>query len=173
MKDLPQWNVDQSGLNMAALSDTFENKLLDWLFRGQALGLTGASAAAGSGFTTVYVGLYTVMPTDAAAGTEVSTTSTGYARVAVTCNLTNWSGTQGAGTTVASTGTLGTIYNNIAITFGAPTAAWGTVVGFGLFDAATAGNRILYGTLGASTAVNLGDPAPSFAAGALSIQIDN
>ena len=30
---------------MAALSNIFENKLVDFIFRGQALGLNGASAA--------------------------------------------------------------------------------------------------------------------------------
>ena len=31
---------------MAAMTDFLENKLIDFLFRGQALGITGATAAA-------------------------------------------------------------------------------------------------------------------------------
>ena len=34
---------------MSAASDNFENKLIDWLLRGQAIGLAGASAGAGTG----------------------------------------------------------------------------------------------------------------------------
>jgi hypothetical protein len=44
---------------MTAFTDTFENKFIDWLLRGQAIGLTGASAAAGTGLTTTYVGIIT------------------------------------------------------------------------------------------------------------------
>jgi hypothetical protein len=91
----------------------------------------------------------------------------------VTSSLANWAGTQGAGTTVASNGTSGTTSNNNAITFAAPTASWGSIVGMGLFDAATGGNEWVYGTLSTPKTVNSGDPAPSFAAAALSIQVDN
>ena len=34
---------------MAAFNDFTENKLIDFIFRAQALGITGASAAAGTG----------------------------------------------------------------------------------------------------------------------------
>ena len=47
---------------MAAMSDFMENKLIDWLFRAQAIGITGASAAAGTGPSTLYVGLFTANP---------------------------------------------------------------------------------------------------------------
>ena len=40
---------------MAAFTDFAENKLIDWLFRGQALGIGDASAAAGSGPTKLYI----------------------------------------------------------------------------------------------------------------------
>lgn len=156
---------------MAAMSDTLENKLLDWLLRGQAIGLTGASAAAGTGLTNVYVALFTANPSDTGGGTEVSGGS--YARVTVACTLANWAGTQGAGTTVASTGTGGTTSNNNAITFPAPTANWGTITGVGIFDASTGGNLLLWGALSASKTVNNGDAGPSFPAGSLTFQIDN
>lgn len=156
---------------MAALSDFMENKIIDWLFRAQAIGITGASAGAGSGPTSLYVGLLTATPTDSTAGTEV--TGGSYARVAVTSALANWAGTQGAGSTVASSGTTGTTSNNGTITFPAPTANWGIVTGFGVYDASSGGNLLIYAALTTSKTVNSGDAAPSFAAAALTFQIDN
>jgi hypothetical protein len=146
---------------MAAMTDYLENKIIDWLLRGQAF--TPPS--------TVYVGLFTTAPTDAGGGVEVSGGS--YARVAVACTLANWAGTQGAGSTTASTGSSGTTSNNVAITFPAPTANWGTVTAFGLFDAATGGNLLIYGNLTTPKTINNGDAAPSFAPGALTFQDDN
>jgi len=156
---------------MSAMSDFLENKLIDWLMRAQAIGITGATAAAGTGPATLYVALFTTNPTDAAGGTEA--TGGSYARVAVTSSLANWAGTQSAGSTTASTGTSGTTSNNNAITFPAPTANWGTITGVGIYDASTAGNLLIWGALSASKTVNNGDAAPSFAAGALQFQIDN
>lgn len=156
---------------MAAMTDFLENKIIDWLFRAQAIGITGASAAAGTGPTTLYVGLFTANPSDTGGGTEV--TGGSYARVAVTSSLINWAGTQAAASTTASSGTGGTTSNNAAITFPTPSANWGTVTGFGIFDASTAGNLLIYAALTTSKTVNNGDPAPSFAISALTVQIDN
>lgn len=156
---------------MAAMTDFLENKLIDFLFRGQALGITGASAAAGTGPTTLYVALFTTAPTDSTSGTEVSGGS--YARVSVSSALANWAGTQSSGSTAASSGTGGTTSNNGTITFPAPTANWGTITSIGILDASTGGNLLLYGNLGTSKTVNNGDAAPSFAAAALTFQIDN
>lgn len=158
---------------MAAMSDYFENHLLDWLFRGQALGINGATAEAGSGPTNLYLALFTSGPTDASGGTEVSTAGTGYGRVAVASTLANWAATQAIGTIDVSTGSSGTTSNNIAITFGAPVLAWGTVSHFGIMDASAAGNVIFWGALTVAKTVNQGDAAPSFAAGSLTLQIDN
>lgn len=150
---------------MANLTDFAENKLIDFLLRNQALGIAGSVNTAG--ITSLHVGLLTVAPTDSTAGTEVS--GGAYARVSVTNALANWAGTQGAGTTVASSGTGGQTSNNAAITFPTPTANWGTVVAFGIYDAATAGNLIIFGTISPNKTVNNGDPAPSFAAAALGL----
>lgn len=156
---------------MAALSDVFENKLIDFLLRAQALGIAGATAAAGTGPATTYVALYTANPTDVGGGTEV--TGGSYARVAVTSSLANWAGTQAAASTTVSSGVSGTTSNNIALTFPAPTAAWGLTTGIGVLDAAAAGNLLFYAALTANKTINNGDPAPSFAAGSLTFQIDN
>lgn len=156
---------------MAAMTDTLENKLLDWFFRGQAIGLNGATAAAGTGPANLYVGLLTTSPSDGSTGTEV--TGGSYARVTVASNTTNWSGTQGAATTGVSSGTGGTISNNTAITFPAPSANWGTVYYFGIWDSLTNGSMLFYGSLTTPKTINNGDAAPSFAAAALTVQIDN
>lgn len=146
----------------AALSDYLENALVDHVFR----------ATAYTAPVSVYVALYTSACTDAAGGTEVSTSGTGYARVAVAGGLANWNGTHGT-TTGASSGTNGTISNASAITYGAPTAAWGQVTHWGILSASTAGNLLVCAALTAPKTINNGDAAPSFAAGALTIQIDN
>lgn len=146
---------------MGMFTDYFENKLVDQVFRGQAYTFPA----------TLYVGLLTAAPSDAAAGTEVSGGS--YARVGVAGSLANWAGTQAAGSTTASSGTGGTTSNNNAITFPAPTANWGTATHWAIYDAASGGNMLMYGSLTASKTINNGDAAPSFAAGALSLQVDN
>jgi hypothetical protein len=144
---------------MAALSDYLENRLVDWLLRGQA-------------FTppaTVHVGLLTGAPSDSGGGTEVAGGS--YARASVASSLANWAGTQSAGSTVASTGTGGQTSNNGVITFPLPTANWGVVTHIGVYDAASGGNLLFHAPLTASKTVNDGDAAPSFAAGALTFTL--
>lgn len=144
-----------------SFTDYFENKLVDLLIRGQVY----APPA------TLYVGLDTVACTEAGGGTEV--TGGSYARVGVASSLANWAGTQGVGTTLASSGTTGTTGNNVAITYAAPTANWGQVLSFRIWDALTAGNALICQALTIPKTVNNGDPGPSFAAGALTIQVDN
>ncbi len=157
---------------MAAMTDFLENKLIDFLVRAQALGITGATAAAGTGPATVYVALMTTVDNDAGSA-KVEVSGGSYARVAVTSSLANWAGTQSAGSTTASSGSSGTTSNNNAITFPAPTGNWGSIVAAEIYDASSGGNPLLYGSLGTPKTVNNGDPAPSFAAGALQFQIDN
>lgn len=136
---------------MSNLTNFAENKVVDALLRGQALGTPA----------TWYAALFTSDPTETgAAGTEVSGGS--YARVAITASLTNFAGTQSAGSTTASSGTGGQTSNNAAITFPAPTANWGSVTHFAIMDASTAGNAWIYGALTTPKTVNNGDSAPSF-----------
>lgn len=144
----------------AALTDFAENKVVDATLRAQAIGTP----------VTWFVALYTVCPTDSAAGTEA--TGGAYARIAVTAGLLAFSGTQGAATTVASTGSTGTVSNNAVWTFPTPTVGWGTVVCWGITDAATAGNLWIYSALTVSKTINIGD-AVSFAAAAATYQADN
>lgn len=160
------------GHAMSANTNFFENKLIDFLFRGQALGIAGASAGAGTGPANMYVGLLATAADEAGTATEV--TGVGYGRVAVPASLANWAGTQGAGTTTASTGTSATTSNNNAVTFPTPGGAWsGPVVAWGLFDSLTGGSALIVAPLSAQKTINEGDPAPYFGPGDLVYQLDN
>lgn len=145
---------------MAAMSDYLENKLVDHIFRGVSF----------TAPTALHVALFTAAPSDSGGGTEVSGGS--YARAALAPSTTNWAATNGATTTTnPSSGTGGATSNNSAITFPAPTANWGTVTHFGIFDASTSGNLLIHGALTASKTVNNGDAAPSFAVSALVVTL--
>lgn len=133
--------------------DYLEKKLLDAIFGQTAL----------PAIPTVWIALYTVIPTDAnASGTEV--TGGSYARVAVTNNATNWPAASGTNPATKANGT--------AITFPAPTANWGTVVAFAIYDAVTAGNELAWAPLATNKVINNGDAASSFAIGALVLTLD-
>lgn len=147
---------------MAALSDYLENKLIDAVFR--AVPYTPPA--------TMYVGLFTTNTNDANLG-GIEVTGGNYSRAGLSSSMTNWAGTQGAGSTTASSGTSGTTSNNTTITFPTPSAAWGTITGFGVFDGPTGGNLLFYSSLTANKVVGATDPAPSFAAGQLTFQLDN
>jgi hypothetical protein len=138
------------------MSDFLENRLIDQLFRGQTAPTT----------TTLHVGLLTAAPSDSGGGTEVSGGS--YARVAVSSSLANWAGTQSAGSTVASSGSGGQTSNNGAITFPTPSAGWGNVTHFGIYDAATGGNLLFWGALTIAKTINQADTV-TFPAASLSI----
>lgn len=93
---------------------------------------------------TVYVALFTVAPTDAGGGTEVVGGS--YARVAITNNATNF-----------PAAVAGSKANGTVITFPTPTAGWGVVTHFGIFDAASGGNLLRWGPLTVAKTVDPGD----------------
>jgi hypothetical protein len=144
---------------MSAMSDYLENKLIDFILRGQSY----------TPPATMYVGLFTGTPGDASF-TEVS--GSAYARVAITSSLANWSGTQGSTTTTASSGSSGTSYNNAAVNFPTPTATWGTITAVGLFDASTSGNLLFYGLLDTPKTINTSDTV-TFPTSSLGVQVDN
>lgn len=155
---------------MAGKSDFLENKFIDWFFRAQAVGITEATAGAGTGPAHLFVGLLTAAPSDTGGGTEA--TGGSYARVSVTSSLTAWAGTQSAGSTTASSGTGGTTSNNAAITFPSPTGNWGACTHLGIYDATSAGNLLYWVALTTPKTINNGDAAPSFAIGALTVTED-
>lgn len=141
-----------------SIGDFGENQIIDSIFRGQATSL-GAN---------VFIGLSTATCSDSSAGTEVS--GGGYARVSVARSLANWAGTQGAGSTVASSGTGGQTSNNTVITFPTPTAGWGTVVSVFAADAASGNNIVFCTNLSLIKTINSGDTV-TFPAGTLTLTI--
>ena len=150
--------VGSHEMGAAQASDYLENKLIDHLFRA------GTFAKP----TALWVALFTGAPSDAGGGTEVSGGS--YARKNLPPSDTNWRATQG-GTTGASTGTGGQTANAVQIAFPAPTANWGTVSHFAIFDAPTAGNLLIWDALTVARPILNGDPAPTFNLDALTIAI--
>ena len=127
-----------------------EQDLLEFWFAGTSLPIGPIT----------HIGLFTAVPADdATGGTEV--TGGAYARQAYAKNSTNW-GSSAAG----SAGNPATIQNEVAITFPEATANWGTVKGWGYFDAATTGNLLFFAALDTDKAVDNGDTA-KFAVGAL------
>jgi len=142
---------------MSQMSDYLENKMVDLVFRGQAYTAP-----------VVYVALYTAAPSDAGGGTEVS--GNGYARVKAAAGasqaLTDWKSTQNDN--LASSGNTGNTTNTNAINFPTPTATWGTVTHFALYDAATGGNELFWGPLTIAKTINQSDTV-TFPAGTLSV----
>ena len=104
---------------MAGLSTATTNLVLDWAM----------STASVTRPTAWYLALYTVAPTDAGGGTEVSTG--GYVRQAITFGA------------ASSASMLST--NTVAFT--AVGADYGTIVYVGIFDASTGGNFLWSGAM--------------------------
>lgn len=148
------------------MSNYLENKLLDFMFRAQAY----------TPPATVYVGLCTGAPSDSSPGTEV--TYSGYARVAIVCNLANFSGTQAAGSTSVSTGSSGEISNNNILAFPTPPTNVALPVTHAiLMDALTSGNLLFHGQLlddtdtPVSKTLTAGDPV-TYPVGKFRIRMD-
>lgn len=118
---------------MAGFSNYLRNKIIDWLLRGKAF----------TPPTIVYVTLCSTAPTASTGGTEISPS-----RIAINCSTTAWAATNGDGTTTdPSSGTTGTTSNNAIVDFGTAGSNWGTASHWELYDAASAGNRLIYGTI--------------------------
>lgn len=125
----------------AFLSTYLAPKYLDHLFNATAF-----AAPANT-----YLALFTTDPTAAGTGTEV--TGGSYARQSIS---------------MATATSTGTITSDAAITFTAlPTAA---VTHYGIYDASTGGNLLLYGALPSSVIVNSGEQI-SFPTGNLDLNI--
>jgi len=136
---------------MAGATAFLEAKILDSLFRTLAAYKPAA----------IYVGLFTAAPSDAGGGTEVSTGN--YARQQVSQLDANWN---------APAGTPRSISNVNNITWSAVT--WtGTVTHWGLFDAVSAGNLLMWFDC-TDIVVNSGDTVRFLggAPGAMVIQVD-
>ena len=137
---------------MAGFTNYLEDKVIAHLFGGTAY----------SAPSTWYVGLLTAVPSDSAAGTEVS--GGAYARQSVAWTI------QTGGTAQAS--------NTAALTFPAATTDLGTVQWAGIYDALTSGNLVAFEVLTKTDfttanpkVVNTGDIF-KIDAGNLKIQLD-
>ena len=113
-----------------SFSDTFETRVLTWVFTN------GAATRP----TAWYLALFTTDPADDASGTEVSTSGTAYARQSATFTVSG-----------------DTASNSAAIEFPTATASYGTVSHVGVFDASTGGNLIAHAALTTSKAIDTGD----------------
>lgn len=124
-----------------SFSDYLEDKVLKHVF-------TNTSYTSPS---TVYVGLFTVAPSDSGGGTEVSGGS--YARQAITFTVSGSSPTQAV--------------NSGAVEFPTATADWGTIVAAAVFDAPTSGNMLAWADLTSNKNITTGDvfrfPTSNFA----------
>lgn len=132
-------------------SNYLENKVLDGVLGGPAFTLP----------TTVHVALSSAAYSETATGAAMNElTGTGYARVALTNNATNW-----------PAAVNGSKSNGTSITFPTAGSAWGTAVTFYIVDASTGGNVLYGGDMATGRTISSGDTA-SFAVGALTITED-
>jgi hypothetical protein len=121
-------------------------------------------ANSGAGFAptanALYIGLFSTNPVNGVVGTELS--GSNYARVTTNAST----GTGGwTVTNAASASTPVTVTNINTVVFPNATANWTAAVGFGVFDATSAGHMLAWGPI-TSTVVGSGNIA-SFGAGAL------
>ncbi len=110
----------------------------------------------------IYVALFTTVPDDDGTnGAEVGE-SRGYVRIQHGPSDATWTAPTTSG-----------VFANIgAVQFDSPiTTNWGTIKGFGLYDAETEGHLLAKGNLSSEVIVNIGDPAPAFADGDLTVTI--
>lgn len=130
------------------LSDALIKSLLDYVFN--------ATAYSGPGTTLKFAAMRTLPGVNGAGGVELS--GSGYARVSVTRNTTNFP---------ASTLGSGIITNGTAIQFPVPTASWGTIAGIAMYD--DAGTTFL-GAFALSQTIETGQQL-TIPAGTLTIQL--
>jgi hypothetical protein len=131
-----------------SLSDTYEGKVLDFLF-----GNTAWTPSASS-----WLALFTTPPTESTTGIEL--TGGGYTRVAITNSTAIWPNS-----------TTGTKTNASAFQFATATTAWGNVSAFAFFNAVVAGEIIAQGTANAVKSVASGDVV-RFPINSIVIQLD-
>lgn len=133
---------------MGSKTDHGENAVLGYIFEGTSMAL-GAD---------LFLALSSAVYSDSATGSSMSEfTGTGYARVAIPRDGTDW-------TITGSSPTQVTNANDVA--FPQAGSDWGTPQSFYICDAATGGNTLYGGSLTNASDIASGDTA-KFAAGAL------
>lgn len=133
------------------LSPTLKRAIMDHMFRD----------ASWAKPTEHFIGLFTTLPNAAGTG-GVEPAVTGYERVEVDVDDDAW-----------DQDVDGVITNAAVITFADPDVGnpWGVVVGFGLWDAITAGNLTQWWPLSSNPTINDSDPGPRFPIGTIQISI--
>ena len=146
-----------------SLKDTFEEDLLQHIFENADIAGIGSDLLGAVTPGSFYVALYTVAPTDAAAGTECA--YTGYARVGIARSA---AGFDAVGNNVS---------NAAAVTFGEMTAGGPeTALAFAycLADVEDADDQIIWGDItspGGGLVINNG-VIPEFQANELDVNVD-
>lgn len=141
---------------MSKMSDYLEAALVNHIFRGSAYAMP----------STIYIGLHTADPTDAASSNEVSTTATSW---------TTYARQDAAGGAGIATGwdapgpTDGTTQNAKVITFPSNDGVSSvTVTHIGIYTAITGGSLLFHAPLASSKTLLTGDVL-SFAIGSITV----
>jgi hypothetical protein len=129
----------------------FENAVLNW-YRGTTFPAVPAK---------LYLALFTTPPVNGVDSAAVEVTGGSYARKDITPNTTNFVAPSGAAPASSASGAN--------FVFATPAAGWGNVTGWALYDAATAGNLLQYGTF-TSVSVGTGDTV-EFLSGNLTLSV--
>jgi len=108
---------------------------------------------------TLYLALFTTAPINGTDAAAVEVTGTSYVRKDITNNTTNFAAPSGAAPATSASGAN--------FVFATPGGAWGTIVGWALYDASTAGNMLTYGAF-TGQVVSTGDTV-EFLSGNLSL----
>lgn len=112
---------------MAGKTDYLENRILDHFF----------NAVASTAPANIYLALFTVTPSDAGGGTEVS--GNAYARQSISFGAA----------------AAGQVANDVVVNFPAASpSAWGTIVAVAIFDASSAGNMLYWAALSPNQVVS-------------------
>ena len=136
---------------MAAFSDYFEQKIVQWISGTQLPTPTAAT----------FLQLYSQDPTEAGSATGAL-----YARYSVASGATSWTtATGGAGSASGAT-----LSNASAFTITSSATATASATHFALFDASATGNLLFYGQLTTAKTIAVGDEV-KFNIGALTLEV--
>src|SRR5271165_1116153 len=128
-----------------------ENSILAW-FQGTTFPAVPAHH---------YFALFTTAPVNATDAAAVEVSGTSYVRKSIAPSSSLWATASGAAPATSACA------ENIV--FATPGGSWGTVAGWGIYDASTAGNLLAYGAF-TGVAVGIGDTV-EFLSGNLTLSV--